>query len=814
MPRSTARATTWSALTIDRHGVWHDRGGRPIGLTGATHVLRSCDVVLPAVHGPHGEDGTLAALCDLAGLPYVGSGVRAGALAMDKWATKLVAGAVGVATVPGVLLTAATAPAYSWTHPVVVKPVAAGSSHGVSLVRDAAELGPALDAALALDGRILVEDLVEGREIDIAVLARPDGARLVSPALEIVVDGVFDHATKYGGTADFRIPAPLAEAPAKELADAAVAVFDALGCSGLARVDFFLTESGLAAQRGQHDARLHRGVAGSEDVRGRRTPLPRAPGPPGPGRPVNGRIAGLDVIRGVAIGLVMLRHAAPDLFAGAGVVGVVMFFALSGYLITGLLLGELEANGRIDLGRFYRRRVRRLVPALVLLVVGIVVVTLALDPIGDRAELTKTVLVALTWTGNLPFGHASDATFHLWTLATEEQFYLVWPALLGLAFARGRVGPVLVAVAAACLLACVATLVWLAESPDLAYALPTSWAICFVIGAATRIAPGPPPAARSRRSAGTGGSGGAQRDSIAGPRADLSSRRTGHRHAHRRAAAVVAYLDRGHHTADARPGVAGHGLLRGLPVELPAHALAPATHRPGRPARGRADPGGRGSELAPRRGAADPTTGDGARMSERLRAWSFELYAGAIVLAVGIFEVRRLAPYYPDAPYLLLVAGMVLAVALSRTAPGGALTVVWFACGLQVATEMQVMLVEGAVAVTAFGTARWGRPVVLLLSGLSIPAGGAVAALYLDSAGAAYFRLESVIDLRRLPAGSAHRRLLVGGADRALRNRSARRPLAGGTRAPVPRPGPGVTGLPGGRRGRRRPGRGGRRTVA
>ncbi len=232
------------SLTIDPRGVWHDRGGRPIGLTGATHVLRSCDVAIPAVHGPHGEDGTLAALCELAGLPYVGSGVGAGAVAMDKWVTKLVAEAVGVATVPGVLLTAATAPAYSWTHPVVVKPVGAGSSHGVGLVREPAELGPALDAALALDPRILVEDLVVGREIDIAVLGRPSGERLVSPALEIVVEGIFDHATKYDGSADFRLPASLPEPTAKELADAAVAIFDALGCAGVARVDFFLTEAG------------------------------------------------------------------------------------------------------------------------------------------------------------------------------------------------------------------------------------------------------------------------------------------------------------------------------------------------------------------------------------------------------------------------------------------------------------------------------------------------------------------------------------------------------------------------------------------
>lgn len=231
-------------LTIGRDGVWHDRGARPIGLTGAAHVLRSCDVALPVVHGPRGEDGTLAALCELAGLPYVGSGVSAGAIAMDKWATKLVAEAVGVATAPGHLLTASGAAAYSWTHPVVVKPVAAGSSHGVRLVREPSELAPALEAALALGDRVLVEEVVDGREIDVAVLARPDGGRIVSPPLEIVVDGLFDHATKYDGHADFRIPAPLAEASAKELADAAVAVFDALGCSGLARVDFFLTDAG------------------------------------------------------------------------------------------------------------------------------------------------------------------------------------------------------------------------------------------------------------------------------------------------------------------------------------------------------------------------------------------------------------------------------------------------------------------------------------------------------------------------------------------------------------------------------------------
>ncbi|MEU5846377.1 acyltransferase family protein [Saccharopolyspora shandongensis] len=206
--------------------------------------------------------------------------------------------------------------------------------------------------------------------------------------------------------------------------------------------------------------------------------------PQGHVRPaVTGRIAGLDLVRGIAVGLVMLRHALPDLFTGAGVVGVVMFFALSGYLITGLLVDEHARTGRINLRQFYLRRARRLVPAMVALVAVIAVVTLVLDPLGDRGKLGRTVLFALTWTGNLPFGHASDATFHLWTLATEEQFYLVWPALL-LVLAPRR-GLLVAALGTVSVL--VATVVWFRHAPDLAYSLPTSWAVCFVVGGATRV---------------------------------------------------------------------------------------------------------------------------------------------------------------------------------------------------------------------------------------------------------------------------------------------------------------------------------------
>ncbi|MFE0632436.1 D-alanine--D-alanine ligase [Streptomyces sp. NPDC058864] len=240
------------SLTIGRDGVWRDAAGRPLAGSAATSlsealaVLAGCDVVFPAMHGPLGEDGTLAALLDLAELPYVGAGVRAGALAMDKWATKLVAEAVGIAVAPGFLVTADTADRVRFDRPVVVKPVAAGSSHGVSLVTDEAELAPAIAAALGVDDRVLVEELVTGREVDLAVLQRADGGLVVGPPLEILLDDgrLFDTEQKYDGGARFLIPAPLSAAQHDGLVEASLALFAALGCRGVARCDFFLTPDG------------------------------------------------------------------------------------------------------------------------------------------------------------------------------------------------------------------------------------------------------------------------------------------------------------------------------------------------------------------------------------------------------------------------------------------------------------------------------------------------------------------------------------------------------------------------------------------
>ncbi len=240
-------------LTIGRDGCWRS-GDELLGetaassLQGALAVMAGADAVFPVVHGPLGEDGALAALCALAGIPVVGSGLRAGAIGMDKWATKLVADAVGIRTARSRLVGRADIGEVEFEAPVVVKPVAAGSSFGVSLVTDAAELRDALHLAARFDDRILIEEVVQGREIDVAVLRDAGGVRWAAPPLEIRTGsetGFFDTTAKYDGSASFTVPADLGRGQQAALTAAALRMFDALGCAGVARVDFFLTGDGI-----------------------------------------------------------------------------------------------------------------------------------------------------------------------------------------------------------------------------------------------------------------------------------------------------------------------------------------------------------------------------------------------------------------------------------------------------------------------------------------------------------------------------------------------------------------------------------------
>jgi len=269
-------------LTIGRDGGWFDGSATDerSRLTAAEAVagLEGMDVVFPALHGVNGEDGTMAALMGVVRVPVVGGGIRPGALAMDKWVTKLIAGALGIATAPAVyvvggrvvagggLLPPAALPgsgsgsgsgsavtvaervsAAGLTYPVVVKPVAAGSSHGVSVVAQASDLVEALAEARRHDEHVLIEQFVEGREVDVAVLERADGHRTIGPALEIAVDtgDVFGTDQKYGGHVPFVIPARVADHELEALRSAADTLFTALGCRGIARFDFFVTPDGV-----------------------------------------------------------------------------------------------------------------------------------------------------------------------------------------------------------------------------------------------------------------------------------------------------------------------------------------------------------------------------------------------------------------------------------------------------------------------------------------------------------------------------------------------------------------------------------------
>lgn len=198
-----------------------------------------------------------------------------------------------------------------------------------------------------------------------------------------------------------------------------------------------------------------------------------------------GRIAGLDVIRGIAVALVMLRHAFPSVVGFAGAAGVVLFFALSGYLITGLLRGDIAKYGRVRYGRFYRNRVLRLIPPLLALLVAFALYALVLHPWMDKL-LPRDLAVALFYVSDIPHVPSDPLLGHLWTLAVEEQFYLVWPVVLLLATRLRRVNLALL-LCALVILGAMFTTFALVHPLQQVYGWPSSWAIALLIGAAAQL---------------------------------------------------------------------------------------------------------------------------------------------------------------------------------------------------------------------------------------------------------------------------------------------------------------------------------------
>ncbi|CAM3108449.1 D-alanine--D-alanine ligase family protein [Stackebrandtia soli] len=238
-----------TAVTLGRDGRWYDDTGDAFlhQVEDVVRLMRRADVVFPLIHGRTGEDGTLAALLDLSGTPYVGSGVRAGAVAMDKHLTKLLAVDAGISVAPGVLVDsdregARLPDGHGLRPPLFVKPNREGSSYGVTRVSAWHELAEAIDVAARFDRHVLVEEQIRGREVDIAVFTTHDGERRISPPLEILVGSAefFDTAEKYDGGATFVVPAPLPVGAAARLREHADRLYRLLGCAGVARFDFFL----------------------------------------------------------------------------------------------------------------------------------------------------------------------------------------------------------------------------------------------------------------------------------------------------------------------------------------------------------------------------------------------------------------------------------------------------------------------------------------------------------------------------------------------------------------------------------------------
>ena len=221
--------------------------------------LGEVDVVLPLLHGPYGEDGTLQGLLELAGVPYVGSGVFASAAAMDKGHMKALLKAAGLPVGPYAVITprdwatdkaAVRETVAALGFPVFVKPARAGSSVGISKVSGPEGLDAAVEEARSHDPRVVVEAAVDGREIECGVLEGLDGgAPEASVPAEVIVGGdheFYDFAAKYlpeEGT-ELAVPADLPDEVADEVRAMACRAFDALSCEGLARVDFFVGRDG------------------------------------------------------------------------------------------------------------------------------------------------------------------------------------------------------------------------------------------------------------------------------------------------------------------------------------------------------------------------------------------------------------------------------------------------------------------------------------------------------------------------------------------------------------------------------------------
>jgi D-alanine-D-alanine ligase len=213
--------------------------------------LGSVDVVFPVLHGPYGEDGTMQGMLELAGIPYVGSGVLGSAASMDKPTMKKIFAHHDLPQVAWVALTRGQwkKNREGWTeevektleYPCFVKPANLGSSVGIRKAENAEELGDAVDEAARLDRRIIVEEGIDAREIEVSVLGNEDPEISVPGEIVIKKSGFYDYEAKYvEGGMELVVPAPIPGETAQKIRNVARTAFEAVDAAGMARVDFFL----------------------------------------------------------------------------------------------------------------------------------------------------------------------------------------------------------------------------------------------------------------------------------------------------------------------------------------------------------------------------------------------------------------------------------------------------------------------------------------------------------------------------------------------------------------------------------------------
>ncbi len=246
-------------VEIGRDGAWQLGSGGPQELEAppgetlpvpasggaVTKTLAEVDVVFPVLHGPFGEDGTVQGLLELADVPYVGAGVLASAVCMDKDVFKAVMRDNDIPVTRNITLRAGDAARNPFGYPVFVKPARLGSSVGISKAHDEDELRAAVALAFRHDEKILVEEFVSGVEVEVGVLGAGGEVQVSLPGEIVAHAEWYDYAAKYDeGGMELIVPARIAETHATRVQELAHRAFVATECEGMARADCFVRDDG------------------------------------------------------------------------------------------------------------------------------------------------------------------------------------------------------------------------------------------------------------------------------------------------------------------------------------------------------------------------------------------------------------------------------------------------------------------------------------------------------------------------------------------------------------------------------------------